>query len=576
MKIKILILCSLIFSSEFTYSQWNKKREKNKTKLVLSDGERKKFDHNFFEALKQKHLENYEDALVLFEKCIKIDPNAAAPLYEAAKIYKNLNQNNQALEYSLKAYKLNEANETYAYLCARLLSKQKKYLQAKEIYKSLTKTNKKSEIYFYELADIYILSSDFKGAVKTYNELESIIGINKMLSLQKHKIYMQTLDVESANNELLRLAEEFPEDTDVLEILAEGYLLNNEKEKAFEIFKKISELDKDNGRVYLMLYDYYKSIGENEKAFEELARAFESSSLSIDGKIPILVSYLNLLQYSSYRAQAFYLCRKIVQAHPLDAKSYAVFGDLLYEDRQLDSAEVYYNEVLKIDKSKPQIWTQLIFVNAERNEYDKVLNITEEALLYFPTNAVFYYFNGISLLRKKEYTTSINIFNQGIEYVFDNNILLNEFYNSLAECYNETKEYESSDSLFELSLKINPSNPTVLNNYSYYLSLRGVNLEKAKEMSFNSNLLEPNNGTFQDTYAWILYKLQQYDEALSWIVRAVENGSRQSPVVLEHYGDILYRLNRKNEAFEKWEQAKAFGKGSDLLEKKIREKRLYE
>ena len=576
MKIKILILCSLIFSSEFTYSQWNKKREKNKTKLVLSDGDRKKFDHNFFEALKQKHLENYEDALVLFEKCIKIDPNVAAPLYEVAKIYKNLNQNNQALEYSLKAYKLNEANETYAYLCARLLSKQKKYLQAKEIYKSLTKTNKKSEIYFYELADIYILSSDFKGAVKTYNELESIIGINKMLSLQKHKIYMQILDVENGNNELLRLVEEFPGDTDVLEILAEGYLLNNEKEKAFEIFKNISNLDKDNGRVHLMLYDHYKSIGENEKAFEELARAFESSSLSIDGKIPVLVSYLNLLQDSSYRAQAFYLCRKIVQAHPLDPKSYAVFGDLLYEDRQLDSAEVYYNEVLKIDKSKPQIWTQLIFVNAERNEYDKVLNITEEALLYFPTNAVFYYFNGISLLRKKEYTASINIFNQGIEYVFDNNILLNEFYNSLAECYNETKEYESSDSLFELSLKINPSNPTVLNNYSYYLSLRGVDLEKAKEMSFNSNLLEPNNGTFQDTYAWILYKLQQYDEALSWILKAVENGSSESPVVLEHYGDILYRLNRKNEAFEKWEQAKAFGKGSELLEKKIREKKLYE
>ena len=78
-----------------------------------------------------------------------------------------------------------------------------------------------------------------------------------------------------------------------------------------------------------------------------------------------------------------------------------------------------------------------------------------------------------------------------------------------------------------MSLKINPSNPTVLNNYSYYLSLRGVDLEKAKEMSFNSNLLEPNNGTFQDTYAWILYKLQQYDEALSWILKAVENGSRR-------------------------------------------------
>ena len=127
---------------------------------------------------------------------------------------------------------------------------------------------------------------------------------------------MQILDVENGNNELLRLIEEFPGDTDVLEILAEGYLLNNEKEKAFEIFKNISNLDKDNGRVHLMLYDHYKSIGENEKAFEELARAFESSSLSIDGKIPVLVSYLNLVQDSSYKAQAFSLCRKIVKAHP--------------------------------------------------------------------------------------------------------------------------------------------------------------------------------------------------------------------------------------------------------------------
>ena len=576
MKIKILILCTILFSYEHTYSQWNKKKKKNESSFELNDAEKNKFEYNFFEALKQKHLENYNDALELFKKCIKIDPNASAPFFEAAKIYKKLNQYDQAEDYSFRAYKIDNNNEPYAYLYAKVLANQKKYPKAKTIYKSLIKTNSKEQKYFYELADIYIFSSDFKSAIKVYDDLESIIGINKMLSLQKHKIYMQILDLESGNNELLQLSKEFPEDVEVLEILAEGYLLNNEKEKAFEMFKKISEIDKNNGRVHLMLYEYYKSFKEEKKAFEELTKAFKSNSLSIDGKIPILVSYLSLLQDSIYKQQALSLCRNIVKAHPKDPKSYAVFADIFYEDRQLDSAEFYYNEVLKIDKSKPQIWTQLIFVNAERNEYDKVLNITEEALLYFPTNAVFYYFNGISLLRKKEYTTSINIFNQGIEYVFDNNILLNEFYNSLAECYNETKEYESSDSLFELSLKINPSNPTVLNNYSYYLSLRGVDLEKAKEMSFNSNLLEPNNGTFQDTYAWILYKLQKYDEALSWILKAVENGSSESPVVLEHYGDILYRLNRKNEAFEKWEQAKVIGKGSELLEKKIREKKLYE
>ena len=576
MKVKILILCTIFFSYEHTYSQWNKKKKKNESSFELNDSEKNKFEHNFFEALKQKHLENYNDALELFKICIKIDPKASTPFFEAAKIYKKLNQYDQAEDYAFGAYNIDNNNETYTYLYAKVLANQKKYSKAKNIYKSLIKTNTKEQKYFYELADIYIFSSDFKAAIKVYDELEYIIGINKMLSLQKHKIYMQNLDLESGNNELLQLSKEFPKDVDVLEILAEGYLLNNEKEKAFEIFKKISEIDKNNGRVHLMLYEHYKSVKEEKKAFEELTKAFQSKSLSIDGKIPILVSYLSLLGDSIYKQQALSLCRNIVKTHPKDPKSYAVFADIFYEDRQLDSAEFYYNEVLKIDKSKPQIWTQLIFVSAEKNEYDKVFKITEKALLYFPTNAVFYYFNGISLLRKKEHTTSIQAFNQGIEYVFDNNILLNEFYNSLAECYNETEEYKLSDSLFELSLKLNPSNPTVLNNYSYYLSLRGVNLERAKEMSLNSNLLEPDNGTFQDTYAWILYKLQQYDEALSWIRKAIDNGSGESPVVLEHYGDILYKLNRKNEALEKWEKAKGFGKGSKLLDKKIKEKKLYE
>ena len=116
----------------------------------------------------------------------------------------------------------------------------------------------------------------------------------------------------------------------------------------------------------------------------------------------------------------------------------------------------------------------------------------------------------------------------------------------------------------------------MLNNYSYYLSLRKYKLERAKEMSRRCNDLEPNNGTYQDTYAWILYCLEDYKLALEWIKKALKNGSDKSPVVVEHCGDILFKLGLKEEALEKWRLSKSLGSESLILENKIKNEKLLE
>ena len=122
----------------------------------------------------------------------------------------------------------------------------------------------------------------------------------------------------------------------------------------------------------------------------------------------------------------------------------------------------------------------------------------------------------------------------------------------------------------------NPNNAIVLNNYSYYLSLRKFNLEKAQKMSYKCNELEPNNGTYQDTYAWILYCLEDYDNARLWIEKALKNGGDKSAVIIEHYGDILFKLGEKKEAIDQWKKAKLIDSGSELLDKKIKNEDLFE
>ena len=116
-----------------------------------------------------------------------------------------------------------------------------------------------------------------------------------------------------------------------------------------------------------------------------------------------------------------------------------------------------------------------------------------------------------------------------------------------------------------------------MNNWAYYLSLRGEKLDKAEEMSKKSMELEPNSAIFEDTYAWIVYKMGRFTDAKEWMEKAFSHGADKSAASLEHYGDILFKLGDPDKALEYWLKAKKAGDGTtDLLDKKIADKKLYE
>ena len=222
------------------------------------------------------------------------------------------------------------------------------------------------------------------------------------------------------------------------------------------------------------------------------------------------------------------------------------------------------------------VWTQILFIDVEESNYDSLIVYSEKAILYYPTEPLYYYFYGVSNSFFKNHIEAKNSLESGIEYVFDNDALYNEFQTSLADTYNSLSLYQKSDSLYEQALLRNPDNAIVLNNYSYYLSLRKYNLREAEQMSKRCNELEPNNGTYQDTYAWVLYWLEDYENARVWLEKALKNGGDKSAVIIEHYGDVLFKLGFKKEAVNQWIKAKSTGIGSELLDKKIENEKLFE
>jgi len=580
---KFFLIVFLISFQLQAFSQWKShypevKNEKNQKKSnSISDKNKQLFDFHLFNGFKSKALEDYESALKHFFKAIKINNLSPVPHYEIALIY-NSNENFLlAIEQIEKAIKLDKDNIWYLQLYAQTLFNISDFNKAAIEYRKLIIKQPTNDELYFKLADLYIYSNDFKKAIKVYNELEDVIGISKMLSMQKHKLYREINDLKGAIFELQNLLSLFPDDIEVMEILSELYLLNDEKDKAFKLFQLLSKISPNNGRIHLTLADYYRENGNNKKSYDELKLAFKSPNLSIDTKVSILISYYQLLAINDeINNQAYELADILIKYHPDDLKARAVFADILYTDNNYEKAKEQYLLILETEKSKSQLWGQVLFIQAELSDFEGMLITSSEALEYFPMDPLFYYFNGLSNKWFKNYNESIESFNVGLQFIIDNEDLLVEFYSSLADIYHTLKEHNLSDTFYEKALSIKPNNAIVLNNYAYYLSLRKVNLEKAKEMSLLSNNIDSTNSTYQDTYAWVLYSLNDFEGALKWILKSLKNGSESSAVVVEHYGDILFKIGKINEAYEQWVKASQIGEGSILLRKKIENKKLYE
>ena len=565
-----------------TFAQWKSyyPEEKNKNKKsVKQEVDKDNFMYNthLFGALKAKSLENFEEALKQFQKCIKLNDKQAVPFYESALINKNQGNLELAEEQIKIATTLEENNRWYQLAYAEILFSNQDFKSAAVQYKKLLLSEPGNEDIYYMLADTYIYNNDFLKAIAVYDDLEENKGVNKMISMQKHKLYMELQKKKNAIKELVNLLAKSPNDIEALEILSEVYLLNDEKDKAFEIFKKLAIIAPNNGRIHLTLADYYREQGDNMKSFEELKLAFKSTKLGVDIKVQILVSYFQLLAVNDImREQAYALAKLLIEAHPVEVKPHAVYADILYTDNRFEEAKEQYLVVLEKDKTKSQVWSQVLFIQAEQNDFEGMLKTSDEALTYFSTDPLFYYFNGVSNKRFKHYPEAISALEMGIEFIIDNDMLLLEFYSSLADLHHATGDDNLSDSLYEKVLSMDAENVLVLNNYSYYLSVRKIKLERAKEMSLKCNELEKDNGTYQDTYAWILYELKQYVKAKEWMLKALTNGGDKSAVVVEHYGDILYQLGDVESAISQWKKAKELGEASKFLNQKIEEGKLYE
>lgn len=543
----------------------------------MDEQELQKFQFAFFTANKEKILGNFDKAQLYFEQCLKMDNNNAAIIYELARIYEMKNDDGRALLFAKRAYELSPTNEWYAYLLGNMYDKTGKYKEAALLYEKLSKQHPKNIEYYYRWANALIYDNDFNAAVDVFSKIENQIGAEEDLIIKKQKIYLSIGEIDKAIKETEKLIKTYPNEGKYYGMLAELYIKKKDETKALEIYQKQLEINPNDPYIRLSLSEFYDRKGDKEKSYEQLLKAFKSNQLGIDPKVRIVLSYFTLtgLQIGE-EERAYQLTKTLTEVHGDDAKSHSLFGDLLYRMDSLDLARMHYRISTELDESKYVLWSQILLINSEMADYASMYEESTKALEFFPSQPTFYLFKGVGAVQLKNYNEAVDALNQGKDLVFDSPGLLGQFYSTLGDAYNALGNFSMSDSSYDKALEIDPENVMVLNNYSYYLSLRRENLGKAETMSKKCVTKDPKSPTFADTHAWVLYKAGKYTEAKKWLETAINSGGENNGVIIEHYGDTLFQLGDKSGALEQWKKAREIGRTSDKIDEKIEKQELVE
>ena len=414
--------------------------------------------------------------------------------------------------------------------------------------------------------------------IDTYNKIEEIIGVSEEISLKKQQIYLILKKADKAAQELEKLIIQFPEEeTRYNSMLAEMYMNAGKPDQAVVYYQKILEKDPTNPYIHISLSDYYRQKGDIKRTFEELRLGFANPALDIDTKIRVLLTYFTAADvYNANKPEIINLAEILVKTHPDNAKAHSMYGDFLLDDKKYAEARDEYRKVIAIDSSRYAVWETLLNTEIQLSDYEALEKEGSRAVELFPLFPVPYLFKGVAQLQKNKSEAAVESLNAGVKLVSMNNTLLVQFYTSLGDAYNRLKNYKLSDESYEKALKLDPENSYVLNNYAYYLSLRNENLAKAEVMSAKSLKLDAANPANMDTYGWVLFKLGRYPEALQWVEKAVSATASPDSDLLEHLGDIYFKLGDTEKAVVNWQNALNAGTGSPNLEKKIKERKLYE
>lgn len=508
-----------------------------------------------------------KDALL---SCLDADPNEAVVYYELARLERQAEQWTAAHAAILEANALEEANPWYQKEWAEIALELGLFDQADRALEWILNNKPEDERSARTLLDLRATQGDLTGALKVVDALEREWGPDPEWHFDRHRLHMGFGDIESGLDALKTLEQDFPE---VVEATLQKVRILSSlgREQEAEIAISTAMERSGNGRLHLEWAHILTRRGDTETARDHVRKAFASDAVPLEEKADIAWAYVELAEIQdALRSEAAALIEVLIEVHPKAAEPLDILAALRDIEGDSEGALEALEAGLALDPNSPERWLEACQLAIDLQRWEAVDGLSNRAGVRFPNLPVFPYFRGLAKLEAGDDRGAERQLKMARNLIVDRPEFESDVLSSLAQIAHERGDHTESDGWFEQALEANPNNILALNNYAYYLALRGARPERSVELAAKVVALSPGNGNFEDTYAWALHVSGNPQEALTWIELAIAHGGTSpGAAVLEHAGDILNALGRLDDARTRWAEAIDAGGDESRLRSKI-------
>lgn len=543
----------------------------------LTPEQQRKYDYFFLEAMRLKEKKDYASAFGLLQHCLDIHPNAASALYEVSQYYMFLRQVPQGQEALEKAVANAPDNYWYSQGLASLYQQQNELDKAVTLLEQMVVRFPAKQDPLFNLLDLYGRQEKYDEVISTLNRLEKRMGKNEQLSMEKFRIYLQMKDDKKAFQEIESLVQEYPMDMRYQVILGDVYLQNGKKQEAYDVYQKVLAAEPDNPMAIFSMASYYKQTGQEELYQQQLDTLLLNKKVTPDTKVGVMRQMIvENEQADKDSTQIIALFDRIMKQEQDDPQIPMLYAQYLLSKNMESESVPVLEQVVDLDPTNKAARMMLIGAVVKKEDYKQIIKVCEPGIEATPDALEFYYYLAVAYNQAEKPDSVISICKRALEHTTADSKkeIVSDFYSILGDMYHTQKQMKEAYAAYDSALVYNPSNIGALNNYAYYLSVERRDLDKAEEMSYKTVKAEPNNATYLDTYAWILFEKGNYAEARIYIDNAMKSeGGDKSDVIVEHCGDIYYMTGDVDGALTYWKKALEMGSESKTLKQKIEKKK---
>lgn len=558
-------------------------------RALLTLQQQREYDKLFLESQRQKHKGNYDACRELLAASLRVNPNASEALYELGRLETAFPMKTDSAtvvagdEMLLRAHQLEPSNPYIGRALAQRWIRLGKYARAAKLYEELVRQHPRSED-LGVLLGIYESLPDFPAALNTIERYESLEGVDENTVLERFKILLKMGRTTEAYGAVEQLCAEHPDELRYRVLLGDLYMQNGNAEKALEIYDDVRASDPDNPLVRLAMLQYYIEQGDTVSFDSAMKSAMLDPKVENSHKVSLLRGYANaLLQgktaISAEKMLGYY---RLALSIPQETSELGELCLAFISAAKLPSDSTYFatEAILRDQPDHMEARLQLLYTLITQNRADELEKVCREGYEHYPEKMLFYYYRAMALLQEQRDEEAFEVLLAGTAKAAppdscegNDADLLTEMYQFLGDLYQTREMPAKSFDAYEHSLEYDPDNIVTLNNYAYFLALKGTDLDKAAEMSKRAVDAEPKNGTYIDTYAWVLYCKRQYTQARIYIEQVfmlMTDEERQSPssaTLYDHAGDIYAKCGNRQKAVEHWKQALTLTQDAEVAKK---------